>query len=151
VRVKKLIVRFGTERYFPVIGAKTYEYTDRAERAFAPRIAIYREGLTENDGTGTYNSAACDPYDYEGAVIGDYSLQWHQDLSIFQNIWSPIQAFFKRSRILQYAVNFSAEQLHSIARYRVVKMMRSVILFKSLRTRLTEKGTEDQEIEGWLI
>ncbi len=147
-KINKLIIGTNLNYVIPVIQEDIYypEIGNTLGNNFKGRIMFWR-GMTNGTDGSPYPYATADKYSVNGVELGEYSLDTSTDSKIY-SVWSNIYNFLKNARIVNLKTFLSSHLLQKLNRKKI-RHIKGLMLFKSLKCLITNRGIRDQEIEGY--
>lgn len=70
---------------------------------------------------------------------------------LIPKLWQTALDYFTNGRKINMATYLSPEKLQQLMKYRMGRIGNTVLGFSAFRGNLTDRGLEDQEIEGWRV
>jgi hypothetical protein len=102
------------------------------------------------DDVSTYAYASSDPYFDDGSTLGSLSLSFTApEHNIVAKVWQPIINLLSSARIIKLRTHLSPTAITDLVRQKVGSYVNQRFRFKRFRGKMSDRGMEDQEIEGW--
>lgn len=149
-KITKLIIGTPIPYVVPIIQEDIYypEIGYDRGRNFKGRIMFWR-GMVNGTNAVPYPFASADKYSVNGAVLGSYSLDTSTSSKVY-SIWNTIYQFLQGATIVKLESFLKTDKLRRLSRKKL-QHIKGLMLFKSMKCRLTSKGIKDQEIEGYRL
>jgi hypothetical protein len=150
-RVDELIVRTDENYFFPVIsGEPHWPEGGQKNEGFTGRLILWHGMQDTIDDVSTYAYASSDPYFDDGSTLGSLSLSFTApEHNIVDKVWQPIINLLSSARIIKLKTHLSPKAITDLVRQKVGSYVNQRFRFKRFRGKMSDRGMEDQEIEGW--